>query len=278
MVVKQGRRFGLSLRHVARDAAAAQRVEGVVAHRDGLGKRAAEREHEVVQPWEYACSRCVGGRVPEVGDDRLHELGEDLRRAAPAEVEGCCREVLDAARGLDREREVLLVPLVDAHVVVGIGQVDGPHEVALVQRPAKRCEAAKTTSPLDAVVVEVLEVEHKALLAVVLDHEGLGDVVEAGRTGERACEEAAVALGRQPLAVLRFDPGDALVERRGRAVRPIDAYALANPAKHVRRGAHLAPERDVLAHALLQRGQPRRSRRRRRRLWRRRSDAGPKIC
>ena len=127
----------------------------------------------------------------------------------------------------------------------------------------------------------MLQVEHQALLAVVLDHEGLGDVVEAGRTSKGSCEEATVALGRQPLAVLRLDPRDALVERLGRAGRPVDANALADPAEHMRRGADLAPERDVLAHALLQRGQSRRSRQRlgwRCRLGRWRGDAGPEIC
>ncbi len=98
----------------------------------------------------------------------------------------------------------------------------------------------------------MLEVEHQALFAVVLDHEGLGDVVEAGRTSKCSCEEAAVALGCQPLAVLGLDPRDALVERLGRASRPVDANALADPAQHMRRGANLSPERDVLAHALLQ--------------------------
>jgi hypothetical protein len=147
-------------------------------------------------------------------------------------------------------------------VVVGIRQVDGPHEVALVQRPAKGCEAAEATGTLDAVFVQVFQVEHQALLAVVLDHEGFGDVVEAGRPSKSSCEEAAVALGCQPLAVLWFDPRDALVERRGRADCPVDANTFADPAKYVRRGANLAPERHVLAHALLQRGQPWRSWRR----------------
>ena len=86
-----------------------------------------------------ACHR----RVAQVGDDDLHHVREDLRRAAPTEVERARREVLDAAIRLDREREILLVGLVDADVVVGVREVDGLHPIALVHHSPQRREAAE---------------------------------------------------------------------------------------------------------------------------------------
>jgi hypothetical protein len=76
----------------------------------------------------------------------------------------------------------------------------------------------------------MLEVEDEAFLAVVLYDERLGDVVETRSTHESTRQEAAVAFRRQPLAVLGLRARDSMVKRRGRAVEPVDAYALSDPA------------------------------------------------
>ena len=246
----------------------------MVAHRDRLGERAAKREHEVVEPREHSRSWLARRRVPEVRDDGLHELCEDLRGAAPSEVQRAGREVLHAARRLDGEGEVSLVRFVDSYVVVRIRQVDRPHEIALVQRPAQRRQAAEAADPLDAEVVQVLEVEDEALLAVVLDDEGLRNVVEGLRAHECAGLKAPVALCRHPSTVFGPCARDAVVEGRRRLIDPIDPHALADPAEDVARRADLGPECCGRAHALLQRRQPWRPRRRwRRRRRRRRRDA-----
>ena len=256
------RRLGLPLRDVALYATARQRVEGEVAGRNRIGERSSARHQEVVEPREHAGRWEAGRWVPEVRDDGLHEVGEDLRRAAPPEVERAGGEVLDSPRGLDGEGEVLLVWLVDADVVVGVGEVDRPHHVPLVQRAAERREAAEAALALDAEVVQVLQVEDETLLAVVLDDEGLGDEVEASRSYEGSRQQAAVALGREPLHVLGLRARDAMVKRRGRPVQPIDPHALADPSKDQRGRADLAPKICGRAHAHLVRRQPGRPRRR----------------
>jgi hypothetical protein len=225
-----------------------------VAGSDRIREETVARHQEVVEPREHARHWKAGRWVPEVRDDRLHDVREDLWRAAPSKVERAGGEILDAPRCLDREGEVFLVGLVDAHVVVGVGQVDRPHQVALVQRAAQGGKAAETALALDAEVVQVLQVEDEALLAVVLDDERLGDEVEASSSHEGTRQEAAVALGREPLEVLGLRARDALVKRRGRAVQPVDPNALAYPAEDEGGGTDFSPEIDGGAHAHLMRG------------------------